>query len=796
MRFLFYKVVNKIMTKLNIKYTTRNSKDEKVAIASKYNLLYLSLFIRPSDKITDENIFELSNQINGISDSKKYASGSRSIPPENRKEYNDIDSLDAELMQVRFDFFQSLIQERGNILSVLDFLEKMVMDSANVADDIKVKILSAENDSLFQTLREKFAGNEQMQIIQIFKILVYSLYYSDARTPYDDLPSKESVHPNFIDRQETISKLNSAFTNNNIVYLCGIRGCGKTEISKKFISENNFYGILTLDYADDILESIEQEQFFCGKNKESNQELIKKMDSNYLLVIENVTKKLPDKFINFINFCNCKVLVLSSWRPRNERLTVVDVDCFSEEQAYELMSRYTSRFERDSILYIAKKLNYHALAMTVYAKAIEQSFFEYDDICGILHESTVSDKIEENVNYEDKEAKACEHIKRLFDFTFDNMNDDDKTVLRVMSLMPVLGVPVKLLHELTGLKNNNAVYCNLMPMGWLNINENTDRTITIHSIIRDIVIQKLKPDTENCMITVDYIYKNITHYWEYSINGILYRKIYFSVIKSILCLPSKDNFKIFDFIVKCISSLLTYGYTDEAKQIYDIAVVFIDKLKKEKEDFKFVLSAFDIHFRKYNSVNDFILATQQEYSNKIRKAENIRKLHNAINYEKIIMLYPYFYFANEYLKKLIDLLRKEHFEDNHFAIINAKFDTIYNYIYQNHENDVLIQSFFLEYNVLFYEFLASYETNTEAIEAYKHLLKQFNNHKSLEYLRTMYSYYVICKRLQPQKADSIAEKIKNLYSDGHFEYFKYDIISDIVEEFNLPHTEINSLEDE
>lgn len=785
------------MTKLNIKYTAPNSQDKKVAIASKCNLLYLSLFIRPSDEITDENIFDLSNQINGINDSKKYASGSRSVPPENRKEYNDIDSLDVGLMQMRFDFFQSLIQERGNILSVLDSLEKMVMDSANVVDDIKVKILLAENDSIFHTLRKKFAGNEQMQIIQIFKILVYSLYYSDARTPYDDLPSKESVHPNFVNRQETISKLNTAFADSNIVYICGIRGCGKTEISKKFISENNFYGIMTLNYTDDILESIEQEQFFLGKNKESNQELIKKMDSHYLLVIENVTKKLPDKFMTFITSCNCKVLVLSSWRPRNERLTIVDVDCFSEEQAYELMSRYTGRFERDNILYIAKKLNYHALAMTVYSKAIEQSFLEYNEICNILHESTVSDKIEESVNFEDKEAKACEHIRRLFDFMFDSMNDDDKTVLRVMSLMPVLGVPVKLLHELTGLKNNNAVYCDLMPMGWLNVNEDTDRTVTIHSIIRDIVIEKLKPDTEKCMITVDYIYKNITHYWEYSINGILYRKIYFSVIKSILCLPSKDNLKIFDFIVKCISSLLTYGYTDEAKQIYDIAIAFIDKLdKKEKEDFKFVLSAFDIHFKNYSSVNDFILATQQEYFNKMRKAENIRKLHNATNHEKIIMLYPYLYFANQYLKKLIKLLRKEHFEDNLFTIINAKFDTIYNYIYQNCENDVLIQSFFLEYNALFCEFLASYETNTEAIETYEHLLKQFNNHKSLEYLRNMYSYYVICKRLQPQKTDSITEKIKKLYSNGHFEYFKYDIISDIVEEFNLPHTEINSLEDE
>lgn len=264
-----------------------------------------------------------------------------------------------------------------------------------------------------------------------------------------------------------------------------------------------------------------------------------------------------------------------------------------------------------------------------------------------------------------------------------------------------------------------------------------------------------------------------------------------------MCLPSKNNLKVFDFLVKCISSLLNYGYTDEAKQIYDITVTFVDKLdKKEKEDFKFVLSAFNIHFKNYSSVNNFITATEQEYLHKIKIVETIRKLRNASNDEKIIMLYPYLYFTIEYFKKLIKLSRKEHLEDTLFTIIKYKFDKVYKYIFQNHENDILIENFVFEYNVLFCEFLAPYGTNIEAIKTYEHLLKQFANHKSLEHLRTMYSYYVICKRLQPQKADSIAEKIKKLYSDGHFEYFKYDMISDIVKEFNLPHTDINSLEDE
>lgn len=410
---------------------------------------------------------------------------------------------------------------------------------------------------------------------------------------------------------------------------------------------------------------------------------------------------------DFINSCNCKVLVLSSLKSRNERLTIVEVDCFNEKQAYELMSRYTNRFNYEKLLYIAKKLNYHALALTVYAKAIEQSFLEYDDICDIINESTVSDKIEECVNYEDNEAKACEHIKRLFDFSFNNMSDDDKIVLRVMSLMPVSGISVKFLPKFTGLKNNNALCCDLIPMGWLNVNEDTERTVTIHSIIKDIVIEKLKPNTENCMTLVNYIYENITNYWLYSVDGILYRKIYFSIVKSISYLLSKDNLKIFDFIVKCISSLINYGYTNEAKQIYNIAVAFVDKLdKKEKEDFEFVLSAFKITLTNYDSVNDFINATQQEYLKKIKKAKMIRNLRNMNDYEKANTLFPCLQYLNEYLKKLVELLRKEHFKDSLFTIVNDKFDKIYYNIYEHHENDFIIQNSFLMYDILYCEFLA------------------------------------------------------------------------------------------
>ena len=84
----------------------------------------------------------------------------------------------------------------------------------------------------------------------------------------------------------------------------------------------------------------------------------------------------------------------------------------------------------------------------------------------------------------------------------------------------------------------------------------------------------------------------------------------------------------------------------------------------------------------------------------------IRNLRNMNDYEKANTLFPCLQYLNEYLKKLVELLRKEHFKDSLFTIVNDKFDKIYYNIYEHHENDFIIQNSFLMYDILYCEFLA------------------------------------------------------------------------------------------
>lgn len=170
---------------------------------------------------------------------------------------------------------------------------------------------------------------------------------------------------------------------------------------------------------------------------------------------------------------------------------------FSEEKSVyddlesnvEVLSEYIERKN------ITKKLNYHALAITVYSKAIAQSCLDYDKIISILDENLVSSEIEECVSFKQEEKLACEHIRTLFMQTLNNqLTDDDKIVLRVMSLMPDFGISLNQLQKYTGLTNNNPIYCKLKPLCWINID--ISKVVTIHSIIRDIVLEELKPDTE------------------------------------------------------------------------------------------------------------------------------------------------------------------------------------------------------------------------------------------------------------------------------------------------------------
>lgn len=847
MKFVFYKVASIIRENLKISYSCENFNLKNVSLGTK--CLFAALFITPPksknghyEKISGGNIERLIGSIDSISNSNSYMTGARSIPKAMTKEYTNIEELPAELIRFRYHFFTEMIHCDGKIIETCDALEKMIRSASNISEKTKADLLDLEHNDLFYgVLCDENTTGYNTECISIFRILAYSTRYSEVKTCFDDLGSEAKVHSLYIERKDVITALEQSFQAQKIVYLCGIRGCGKTEIVQKFISESNFYGVMTLFFETDLDEALAKENFFNLKlfSIEESKKVFREMDEHYLLVIEGVSSKLDNNWREFIKQCGCKVLVVSSWKPNEDGNAIVTVSKLSEPQAISMMDNYLKtegRLTTEQKLKIVKKLNYHAFAVTVYARAIEQSCLEYDEIIAILNKSLVSDEIEEKVTYkEDDEAKlASQHIRDLFEETFENLHSDGvENVLRVMSLMPDSGISLKDLQRYTGLKNNNAINNILKRLFWLEVTTNSERIVTIHSIVRDIVREMLKPDINNCNTLVECVYNGISQYWGYSEEGTTYRKLYFSILKNIICVSSNDNLKVFDFMVKGISSLLNYGYVVEARMIFDKALMYISELnEEEKSDFYFVLSGFYIHFDETSNIVEFIDKNLFIYDGATKYINSILINQNLNHTEKITACFPYLTLFSNFLIKYIDLISSNINKQNEQEVkqvAEKMFSEIYIFMYnlfpdftmpltQGKKNIVLDTAIPFdankEYQKMMYQivytrlfYLTAYQIEPLVCVSFKETDNLFSNYfgtNSYLYLKFLYAYYCANKRFCNSaelknlisQTNELGEKIKNIYLENGYEYFNLRLIEEIVQEFNLPHSSVDTLEEE
>ena len=844
MRFLYYKVVSLVNQKLNINYcekilnpdTSDGADDIKLNLASKYNLLYISLFIYPEKdtEIKPDNICDFISNIYGIANSKKFAAGNRSIPEDCRYEDNVPDWVHRK----RYNFFKELVRNKSELQDTYEKLENMVRNSCNVTQSAKEKILNLRCNDLFtrvfcNEIENESTSDEEIYYIKIFKIMAYSTFYCDTKQPCDNLTKNYFVNANFINRDNVITELTKAFENTNIVYLCGIRGCGKTEIVQKYISESSFYGVATLFFGTDLDETLAKENIFNLKPPfiDNYTKAFCNLDEHYLLVIEGVSSKLDNKWRDFIKQCGCKVLVVSSWKPNEDDNTIVTVSKLSELQAVSMMDNYLKtegRLTTEQKYKIVKMLNCHALAVTVYAKAIEKSCLEYDEIISILNKSLVSDEIEEKVIYKENiEAKlACQHIQDLFEKTFENLHSDGvEIVLRVMSLMPDSGIPLKDLQKYTGLKNNNAINNTLKRLFWLEVTTNSERIVTIHSIVRDIVREMLKPDINNCNTLVDCVYNGISQYWGYSEEGITYRKLYFSILKNIICVSSNDNLKVFDFMVKGISSLLNYGYVAEARIVYDKATDYIRTLTEEEiDDFNYVLSVFSYQFSREITLKKFISVHSKKIEILISTISPKIEDSSVAKWKKTRICFALLQNFSSYFQRVVEL--SENTKQSTILEVNSniqklymKVQTILMKVYPSYipcmfpirEEDELVFNtklnvpLFADYKTknLIYRITFNYmkylsliidkepETSIVLYRSFIYNQTQYKTDYSgnilyLQYLFAFYKYY-----LKLFKCESIRLKneiIHTYYTEG-FDKFPFEYIRQIVEAFELDHNE-------
>ena len=350
------------------------------------------------------------------------------------------------------------------------------------------------------------------------------------------IPAKLKSTPNlsigiFFDRDNQRQEIDDVLCKNNVVFITGIGGIGKSELARKYATEKQNIKYDTVQFIPfdtnlkkTIAEKLDFNNFDAERysaNKDSAQRIYEEKikflstyDERTLIIIDNFNVPHDDDFENLTKL-KCHFIFTSRYNFSKEygagrTISVERIDdeskllelFYSHCEEYENCEKETEIIIRDIINEIAG----HTFTVVLIAKTIANSGKEPHEILYNLKESFTTNfdvAVEMYKNGKPIEQNAFAHIKSIFDISKFEHNDVKRQILMCMSLVPVDGIKRKLFKEWLKVTDFRAIN-DLINSGWIIARKDitNDFIISLHPIVSEIIYQQLTPNSDNCK---DYI---------------------------------------------------------------------------------------------------------------------------------------------------------------------------------------------------------------------------------------------------------------------------------------------------
>ena len=318
----------------------------------------------------------------------------------------------------------------------------------------------------------------------------------------------------FLGRDSEIKQIADHFTCEHVLFLQGMGGIGKSEIARRYaeLFRSRYSTIIFTRYISGLQE------LFCGNEilienlQRSEQETIeawyqRKMNvfrrivnERTLLIIDNFDTD-NDPYLEDILNCPCHVLITT--RNNHSDYPVIHIGHIENiEQVRNIFRKYYDRHVKnwsiiDEILHL---ISYHTITVELIAKQMRASFIKPEKMLQLLKDSGIHLPLQEGVQMKGTAEKYSSyyHIRQLF--RLERLSEDKQHILMYMSLVPPNGIEATLLGQILKLDNYEVIN-GLIDNSWLVLDKEND-VLQLHSIIRDVIVNELKPDPENCR---DYV---------------------------------------------------------------------------------------------------------------------------------------------------------------------------------------------------------------------------------------------------------------------------------------------------
>ena len=286
-----------------------------------------------------------------------------------------------------------------------------------------------------------------------------------------------------------------------LIFVTGMGGIGKSSVVRKFIKDNwkKFDNLIYLRFKDSICKTIVDDVQFCEKDPaESLEEYFERklkitkelvVDTKTLLVIDNFDGIINEEFCKMLT-CKWKVIAVTRSDMRSSGYTVERIGEFWNKENYYLlfennMDQTLENSEYQKVDHIVNLVKGHTLVLTLIAKQIRRSYRDVAEAEKLVESCGFSKMASEKIEYMQDGVKHYDGIisiiKSLYDVAI--LSDEKRKCLKIFSLFDSPGINIKMARWVLQLHSYDAIN-ELKDAGWVEID---GQQVQVHPVIQEMV---------------------------------------------------------------------------------------------------------------------------------------------------------------------------------------------------------------------------------------------------------------------------------------------------------------------
>ena len=312
----------------------------------------------------------------------------------------------------------------------------------------------------------------------------------------------------FCGRNTELDELHTTLQEHSKVFIKGFAGIGKSEFAKAYAKKfkKEYKNVLYFNYPGSLKEMITNMDFIGDSDTDDEHtrftkhiRFLKSLRSDSLIIIDNFNTA-NDSFLSTLINYGCKMIFTT--RSKIDCGHIFDLDVIeNSDELYQLVSKYYSYADENKAVInkLIETVHHHTLSVEMIAKLLEKGLHTPKEILEHLKENSAdpesADKIKISKDGLNAKKTYYSHIRSLFSLYL--LDESYQNIMR--NLIIFNEVRIRYFAKMLELNDTNGIN-ELCELGFIK-NDHAD-LISLHPMIRDVVLLDLKPTFDNCDILI------------------------------------------------------------------------------------------------------------------------------------------------------------------------------------------------------------------------------------------------------------------------------------------------------